>query len=315
MRSHGQYPSEKRYRVLKRMFPDVSSLRFRASERPPTFGQLPLNDRLEFKSMDIVSTLPIRVTAALGNSTVGNALDEMLALRYAPLAKESRAMSGRRRVRASCPGEEDVVWDLVLSAARSLRRHTRRPMIDDRFTLQYAARICVVLARHAAVDKKPELMLDEGYRHSQLATADLRELVEMARDEEVEALTQLYELATVALPDPTVLRRAKVEVRCGHGYADLLLDQTLIEVKTSPSTQFGAAMVYPLIGKALSLPPTLNRGPHGGVQRVGWYFARYGVLWDFPIGQALTSMAGKPTTLQHARAEFYEASAKVGAEM
>lgn len=164
----------------------------------------------------------------------------------------------------------------------------------------------MVLGLHAAAGRAPELCDDPARRHSLLGTSHLGELLEISDPDEISAVADMLHLATQVLPAPSQLTRSITQPECGHGSADLLLDGTLIEVKSRRGTQANSVLtgdtVRQLLGYVLSVPPELET--EQPVTRAGWYLTRYGMLWDFPIEEIPSRVYGKPLNLANAREAF-----------
>ncbi|HEX7351627.1 hypothetical protein [Brachybacterium sp.] len=262
------------------------------------------------------------VTAAAGDAAVGNAIDELLTLRYSKGSITDTAEWGRHRVRQQAFGlrhratgelktsaeleVEDDVWKHYLRTLRGMLAPLREDTIEDEHRRTGLGRHGMVLGLHAAVGREPMLCDSPERRHSRLGTSHLGELLEIADLAEISAVADMLHLATQALPAPSQVEGSVVQPRCGHGNADLLLDGTLIEVKSGGSTRVQTLLtgdvIRQLLGYVLSVPPKLEQT--GPITRAGWYLARYGLLWDFPIEEIPSRLYGKPLDLEVAREAF-----------
>jgi len=299
---------------LKEHYKNFDGVRLRPTGEPPQTVPT-ASGPLVFKTSAMVRGLDCHVDDAVGNAAVGNAIDELLTLRYSRKLTTDTAEGGRSRVRqvASLSGPsfplpegEDSTWTHFRRTLKGWLKELRRDTIDDTSTPIGLARVGMVLGLHAAVDRKPELCVMPERRHSRLVTADLEELLQMADPPELKAVGGMLSLATRSLPAPSQVTRSITQPRCGHGSADLLLDGTLIEVKsgrdTSANSVLTAEVIHQLLGYVLSVTPRLEES--GPVTRAGWYLARYGVLWDFPIEEIPSLVCGRPLSLEAAREAF-----------
>jgi len=81
--------------------------------------------------------------------------------------------------------------------------------------------------------------------------------------------------------------------------ADLILDRLLLEVKTTKHAKLSAQFAWQLLGYLLA-----DTTDAYGITSVGWYFARHGLPWIFPVQAFLEILAGRGVDLGEARAEF-----------
>lgn len=309
-----------RKRYLHEHYRNLDGVRFRPTGEPATTAQTP-SGPLVFTTSTRLHGLTCLVTEAPG-ATLGNAIDELLALRYSKESSTDTAEWGRHRVRQltfgpidwstrepRTPAELeswDEVWKHYLHMLRGMLKYLRADTIEDQHTRTGLGRHGMVLAFHAAVGREPMLGDSPEHRHSRLRTARLGEMLEIAGSDEISAAADMLHLATTALPAPSRLTRSMVRPQCGHGQADLLLDGTLIEVKSGGSTRMQTLLtgesIHQLLGYVLSVPPALEK--KHPVTRAGWYLARYGLLWDFPIEEIPRLVYGKPLSLDAAREAF-----------
>lgn len=306
MRRNDHSPFAERTRFLRQRYSNFSAVRYRpigAAKSVETSSS-----PLVLQTLQRVHGLPLLVGEAQDDVTVNGALHELLGMRFANYSWHGYAFDGRRRIRFrhERAGIEDSAWHGLKAEARRAYRPLRAESIAQDAVLERVARLGIALALHIQIRWRPELS-GAGARHSKLADASLEELMALADEAEVEAVCKMLILASEELPAPKDVNYARASLSTGHGEADLLLDNTLIEIKAgaSPASIMSAEMILQLLGYALSLPPRVDAAI-GGLQRVGWYLARHGVLWDFPLEEILQKLSGRQVTIAQARDEFAE---------
>ncbi|MGP9747456.1 hypothetical protein [Brachybacterium sp. AOP29-B2-41] len=277
----------KRKKYLHEHYRHLDGVRFRPTGEPPRTVQTP-SGPLVFTNSTRVQGLKCLVNEAPSNAAVGNAIDELLTLRYSDEPTTGTAECGRFRVRQRAfgmrhpatgeqktPAEleaEDQVWKDYQHQLRRWLPDLRGDAIEDEASRTGFGRHGMVLGLHAAVGRAPELCDDPAHRHSRLGISHLGELLEMPDPEEISAVADMLHLATQALPAPSQVARSVVQPRCGHGSADLLLDGTLVEVKSRRGTQADSVLTgdtaRQLLGYVLSVPPELEK--EQPVTRAGW---------------------------------------------
>ncbi len=120
----------------------------------------------------------------------------------------------------------------------------------------------------------------------------------------VEDLAQLAQLFLNAFGDrfgrPAVLNPAFAQSRAvGGADADLISDGTLLEIKTTINPRIDGAWIRQLLGYLL-----LDTMGEFDVRSLGLYLARQGRLLEWPLPDALDTIAGKPVDLSAVRLEF-----------
>lgn len=85
----------------------------------------------------------------------------------------------------------------------------------------------------------------------------------------------------------------------GGADADLILDHLLLEVKTTKHANLTARFAWQVLAYLLADTTDVY-----GITSVGWYFARHGQPWVFPVETFLRNLAGHEVDLWRARAEF-----------
>ncbi|WP_152351523.1 hypothetical protein [Brachybacterium subflavum] len=311
----------KRNLYLKEHYSHLDGVRFRPTGEPPQTVE-GTTGPLVFTSSTRLHGLTCLVTDASGDAAVGNAIDELLNLRYSQEPTTETAEWGRHRVRQVMFGPIDhsrgeprtpaelQTWDEAWKEYRRVLKSwlpdLRADTIEDEHGRTGLGRHGMVLGLHAAVGREPMLCQTPERRHSRLKTTVFGAMLEIPDGDEISAVADMLHLATRALPAPSQLTRSVVQPRCGHGQADLLLDGTLIEVKSGGSTRIQTLLtgdgIRQLLGYVLSVPPTLEKS--GSVTRAGWYLARFGLLWDFPIEEIPSRLYGRPLPLDVAREAF-----------
>lgn len=310
-----------RKRYLHEHYRHLDGVRFRPTGEPSTTVQTSTGP-LVFTKSTRLHGLTCLVTDAAGNATAGNAIDELLTLRYSKGPSTDTAEWGRHKVRQVkfgpidwSTGERrpsaqleawDEAWKHYLHMLGGALPDLRADTIKDEHRRTGLGRHGMLLGLHAAVAREPMLCASPEHRHSRLKTENLGEMLEIPDPAEISAVADMLHLATQALPAPAWLTRSVTRPLCGHGEADLLLDETLIEVKSGGSTRIETLLtgegIRQLLGYVLSVPPALEKKQP--VTRAGWYLARFGLLWDFPIEEIPRLLYGKPLSLEAAREAF-----------
>lgn len=165
------------------------------------------------------------------------------------------------------------------------------------------ARYCLVLA-----------LFEEVYRTGALAESSLlyriggetplAALLAALPEDWVADLVALASLALTAFAErldrPAVLNPvfAASEV-IGGADADLIADGALVEVKATVNPRIDGAWIRQLVGYTL-----LDTGDEFGISAIALYLARQGRLFEWPINEALQTLAGGPVNLAAERTEF-----------
>lgn len=303
-----------RNRYLKRHYRNLDGVRLRPAGEPIRSVETTTGP-LRFETLNWVQGLPCLVDEAAGDATVGNAIDELLTLRYSQEPSTDTAEWGRHRVRqrlwdwrlpADVLEQADEEWTAYRRTLKGVLPYLRDDDVEENGSAIGLARHGMVLALHAAVGRSPELCEDPRRRHYHLGRSFAGQLLELADPEELGAVAGMLRLAVQGLPAPSQVTRVIEKPVCGHGEPDLLLDGTLIEVKSRRGTRSDSALtgetIRQLLGYVLSVPPELEE--EQPITRAGWYLARYGVLWDFPIEEIPARLYGRPLDLEVARRAF-----------
>ncbi len=237
------------------------------------------------------------------SATVGGAFGLRLGAYYAPPLWFPKGPTDGRRIAMEslghAPGKDQVWRQLHREFAVLCTALRGQPLDPINPTDQRLTRLCIVMTWYQQVSVTHGAVLPRSIVNSIPPDMPVDYLVEtLVHQEMVDTVTQVMVLAANRLPDPASCQRVVIEPPCGDGQADLLLDGLLLEVKSgrrkSVTTDYG----YQVLGYLLALEPSLD------VTRVGWYFARYGILWDFTVDDFLEVAAGEPVALDVARSEW-----------
>lgn len=238
-------------------------------------------------------------------STVGSAFDYRLRFLFAPPTVEqllayrgAQSLGGRSRaLPAAFTGLVSLLEDLLSGAGRALLSGEREREL---------ARVCFVLALYeqcARIGPNPAwpivaLGRDAGVKAA-LALCDGRAALDIAELAGLFLQTQPFLLCgdDVAL-NPTFAGSASL----GGADADLIVDRTLIDLKTVTNGWFGRAELWQLVGYVLADLDNTHR-----IERVGVYLARHGRLIDWELPVLLEQLAGAPVLLPALRADFTKA--------
>lgn len=85
----------------------------------------------------------------------------------------------------------------------------------------------------------------------------------------------------------------------GGADADVIVDSTLLELKTVKTPVLNKITVWQILGYLLA--DTTDRHE---IREVGWYFSRHGYLWRLPVDELLARLHGGTLDLTSARAQF-----------
>ncbi len=297
-------------RYLRERFPCVTNLKYGPPNRGPwadipgfpgasvslTPSPIPLPKERELLVLDS----PGKPRSA----TVGGAFGLRLGAYYAsPLWFPKGPTDGRRRAMEFLGHEpgKDLVWRQLQREFAVLCTTLRgQPPDPNSTTDQRLTRLCIVMTWYQQVSVTHGLVLPRSIVNGIPPDMTVDYLAEtLVHQRMVDVVTRLMVMAADRLPEPVICERVVIEPPCGDGQADLLLDGLLLEVKSGrkpPSITKDHG--YQLLGYLLGLDPSLE------VTRAGWFFARYGILWDVPVDDFLEVAAGEPVALDVARSEW-----------
>lgn len=287
---------------MRRRYPGVRRLSTRFPGPWDEAGQL--NDGTPILAGPVETLQGHRVVVVGGAPSVtGIAFGERLRLHYLALEPDwlHGPTVGRRRALGYSESEPDPVWGQLVSEVNSLAAQFRSAGLGHPQDEERLGRLCGVLALYQSADvarARTSAMLDTPITQEP-ASSDLGQLMAYVNDELAQAVTALMKLAASRLPEPAAVRSAQAEVRVGGaaGRADLILDGLLLEVKVVKQARLTAEYAYQVLDYLLGSDLV-------DVGRVGWYFARHGLLWEFPVDEFLETLAGEPVSLSQARAEY-----------
>ena len=287
-------------RYLRSRFPHATTLKFGPSPR----GEEPPSRVLGLKFREGPIPLPserkVLVADLPGSPTLGVAFGIRLGAEYGRGAwVPTRSGAGRRMALRTLglDPSHDRVWTEVLAEFGALASYCHQRELME-VAEQRLAQLCAVIAWYQEVDVSGGGALAGSPIATVGPDASLDDLLGIVPGGMVVAISKLMALAAEHLPDPAVCRDVQIEPRCGSGQADLLLDGLLLEVKTVRTPSISSDYAYQLLGYLLGLHPSLS------ADRVGWYFARHGILWDFDIADFIEIAAGEPVALDVAQSEF-----------
>jgi hypothetical protein len=81
----------------------------------------------------------------------------------------------------------------------------------------------------------------------------------------------------------------------------------LLELKTNTELSLARIVVHQLVGYLLA-----DSDDRYQIRSAGWYFARDGVWWTFPVPVFLDRLAGRHVELSQARGEFTVVAQRLG---
>ena len=295
----GWRPKSAPGRFMRRRYPLVPDLSVRYPG-PWEVGQLPDGTLIRSGPRVTLAQSALLVTGGPPSLT-GVTFGERLRLHYVDAQPTvlHGPTAGRRRALGLESTVADPVWtDLVDEANRlaRLKHEERSPGQEKRL-----AQLCGVLALYQAIDvaRVRTGAMADGEIALEPATAPVEELTRHVGEELTRTVVALMRLAVDRLSPPETVSDARAELRLGQGggRADLVLDELLLEVKTNRTAKITAEYAYQLLDYLLGSPEV-------DISQVGWYFARHGVLWVFPVDEFLSTLAGGEVHLEAARTEY-----------
>ena len=169
------------------------------------------------------------------------------------------------------------------AAARSLElaEQVFRAFISNELPIgRQVARACLVLAKLEAVLRSGELHYLDSVE--EIAELDIQDLL---------ALLDLVPLEQFNLHRRLVLNPVfKLARLVGGADADLLLDDTLIEIKTTKIPKLTNAYLYQLVGYLLlNNLGGIRDTEETPIRRLGVYFARHGLLHTFSVADLFST--------------------------
>ncbi len=196
-------------------------------------------------------------------------------------------------------------WNELAQAILSLQATDGTQRLSDSTSLT-TARLCGLLALYEQLYRCPERYATNNPLVLAGPDADLQRqfrLVDERLVHDVVALTALFEASQPALANPRHQVVCNPTFDCssdlGGADADLIVDGTLIEIKTVTTAVLNSITIWQVLGYLLA--DTTDRH---SIRTVGWYFSRHGYLWRLPAEEFLGRLKGGPVDLATARAEF-----------
>ncbi len=99
---------------------------------------------------------------------------------------------------------------------------------------------------------------------------------------------------------PTVLNPTFAgSIELGGADADLILGNTLIDIKTTKKGKPNRPQYWQIVGYALA-----DYTDEYSIDRLGFYYARYGALVTWELADLLQRLAGKPISVERVRSDF-----------
>lgn len=297
-------------------FPHTKSLWFKDSGQPPKTIHTPTGE-LELHYEDMIGRQPALVLpseeTAFPWALAGSALDYRL--RFELERADLGATSAAKGWAVVCllsdrPDLEPNggVWAELGEAIAAVPTPGRLGSLTRRQELDLAA-YCAVLGLYEqvyrmggltnrAVWEHPIVTLGPAVRLGAVrelvddrVPTDVAEMIVVARDR-APALVS----ASDALLGPGFARSRDL----GGADADLIADRALVEVKATKRTQLPPRMVWQVLGYLLA-----DTDDEYELEHVGWYFARHGLTWSFPVADFCARLAnGAPVDLAAERSAF-----------
>jgi len=303
-------------RHFEATYPHVEKVRFAATSAPPSTitidGQPhPLATLARFNPGQ-PKVLPRPQHAGERNydwGAAGTAFDYRVRLLLSPqdpagfvAAAGARNLASRWRQRT--PG---AAWSELAGAIPDLqtepsgaRERIARPASKT------LARLCGLLALYEQLYRAPEEYLADHPLLLAGPDAGLEEHLKLVDERLVNDVAALTALFTERQPDlagshhqvisnPIFDRSGDL----GGADADLVVDGTLLELKTVKTPVLNKTTVWQILGYLLADTSDRHR-----IRKVGWYFSRHGYLWRLPVEELLARLHGSVVDLAWARAEF-----------
>lgn len=216
-------------------------------------------------------------------SLVGSAFDYLLRFyvqRLNPCSKASKWIAEYAAFEEAGVGKKVISLDkIIANAKRYHRKYLTSGLIPDELLASILA-----LAQLDAVCRRPELLWDNSYFEKlgeidPQDIADLRQLITIVPVEDFRA-------TNICLLNPTFGAASEL---VGGADCDLVLDTTLVEIKTTKELSLSREYLNQLLGYAvLSRIGGISGARSQSVQAIGIYFSRFGYLWKFDLSHAIT---------------------------
>lgn len=283
--------------------------RFFALELPHTRRAMANSDPGHWAALHGVLIVPATGDGPYPSGTVGTAFDYLVRFMIRPTpANDLNARRGAENLarRRDCPRRVPDAWPDL--AALLDRIAGNQPTATD------LTRPCFALALYEQLWRTP--YRDDWPLPALGPAASLSHVLDLCPSEAADDLIQLAHLlqqrAPELLTDPEAILNPTFagSEAVGGADADLIANRTLVEIKTTRRAHaHWAADLRQLVSYLL-----LDWDDRYGIERVGLYYARQGLLLTWTIGELLDVLAGKPTNLDHLRARFREVCEQIAAD-
>lgn len=303
-------------RHFEATYPHIKEVRFAASSAPPS--TITIDDRshplvtLARFNPGQPKVLPRPEQAGEGgydSGAAGTAFDYRVRLLLATqdpagFVAAAGARDLARRWRQPSPA---AAWTELVGAIADLQTEpsgAREPVAHPASTT--VARLCGLLALYEQLYRVPEAYLTNHPLLLAGPDAGIDEhlgLVDERLVNDVAALTALFKESQPdhagrhhqVISNPIFDRSDDL----GGADADLVIDGTLLELKTVKAPVLNKITVWQILGYLLA--DTTDRHQ---IREVGWYFSRHGYLWRLPVEELLARLHGGNLDLASARAQF-----------
>lgn len=239
----------------------------------------------------------------------GTAFDYRVRLLLAPqdpagFVAATGARDLARRWRQPSPG---AAWTELVEAVADIQTEPsgdrERGALPSSATV---ARLCGLLALYEQLYRVPEAYLTNHPLLHAGPDAGLDEHLGLVDDRLVSDVAALTLLLTESQPDLDGRHHHVVSNPIfdrsndlGGADADLIIEGTLLELKTVKTPALNKITVWQLLGYLLA--DTTDRHQ---IREVGWYFSRHGYLWRLPVEELLARLHGGNLDLTSAREQF-----------
>jgi len=286
-------------------FPHTRSLWFKDSGRPARALHTPTSDGdLKLYELDMIGRQPALVLpseeTAFPWALAGSALDYRLRfeLERTDLGATSAAkgwaevclLNDRRDLEP-----DGGVWAELREAIATVPTPGRSGSLTRRQELDLA-NYCAVLGMYEQVYRMGGLTNRAVWEHPVVTLGPTARLTTLRGLVDERLATDVADMIGLARERAPALVSAS-DVLLGPGFArsrdlggadaDLIVDRALVEVKATKRTQLPPRVVWQVLGYLLADTDDEHRLEH-----VGWYFARHGLTWQFPVAEFCTRLAG-----------------------
>jgi hypothetical protein len=226
---------------------------------------------------------PLRAPPLTKNySLVGTAFDYLLRFyvqRINPCAKAMKWIAEEAAFGEAGVGKKIISLEEIVDTTKG---HHKKYLASGIFT-DDLLRSTLALAQLDALRRRPDLLWDNSYFETlgdidPLDVTDLRQLLALVRPED-------FRVTKTCVLNPTFGAASKL-VRGAD--CDLLLDTTIMEIKTTKHLSLSREYLNQLLGYALlARIGGINGAPSQVIDTIGIYFSRFGNLWKFDLSRAI----------------------------